>query len=141
MKDIELTETTSGVEINSEPEESFQARLEKLETETQNALRQSEQRIVLAELKVEAVRAGMIDLDGLKLLDTTNIHLTDGELVDGAELVGQLKRAKPWLFSVPSSSSTAKVPQSKPARQKMATDMTNDEYRAARAEIIKRSML
>jgi len=83
----------------------------------------------------------MIDLDGLQFLDMKRAHLAeDGSVADGAELINQLKHAKPWLFATPSSSSVAKVPLSSPNRQKLAKDMSDAEYRVARANIIKRSV-
>ena len=95
-------------------------------------------RVLRAELKVEAVRAGIVDLDGLKLLDLKKVELTsEGELANAAELMAQLRRAKPWLFGGTSSSSPASPPPAQPPRQKLATEMTDDEYRAARAAILK----
>jgi hypothetical protein len=83
------------------------------------------------------VRAGIVDLDGLKLLDLENVELTsDGELANAAELIVQLRRAKPWLFGGASSSSQASPPPAQPLRQKLATEMTDDEYRSGRAAIL-----
>jgi hypothetical protein len=111
--------------------EAAEHRLAELEQETSA-------RVLRAELKVEAVRAGIVDLDGLKLFDLKGVELTsEGELANSAELMAQLKRAKPWLFGASSSSSPASPPPAQPPRQKLATDMTDDEYRAARAAILK----
>jgi hypothetical protein len=100
--------------------------------------REARARVVRAELKVEAVRAGIVDLDGLKLLDLKDVELTsDGELANAGELMVQLKRAKPWLFGGTSSSSRTHPPPAQPLRQKLANEMTDDEYRAARAAILK----
>ena len=111
-----------------------------MERENQDIRQDAESRVVQAEMKIEAMRAGMVDLDGLKFLDLTQARLEDtGGVAGGRELIGQLKRAKPWLFAVPSSSSVARVPPSRPARVKLATEMTDEEYRIARASIIKRS--
>lgn len=56
--------------------------------DTQAALVEAlQQRLVRAELKAEAVRAGMIDLDGLKLLDISAARLTDaGEEIGRAHV-------------------------------------------------------
>ena len=130
---------SSGVEPRLEPDHGLQERVNGLESENQQILRQTEQRVILAELKVEAIRAGIVDLDGLTFLDLSRTHLDEhGVLAEGASLIMQLKRAKPWLF-VASSSSTAHVPLSKPGGQKLATEMTAEEYRIARANIIRRS--
>ncbi len=114
-------------------------RAEALERQLTEVQRQTEARIVHAELKAEAVRAGIVDPDGLKLLDTTNVKLNSNGEVDGAGgLIADLKKAKPWLFGVHSSSSTSAVPPAAPPTPKLATQMTEDEWRAARAALIKR---
>jgi hypothetical protein len=92
-----------------------------------------------AELKAEAVRAGMVDLDGLKLIDLDGLKLGGYGKVEGAGMaMSRLKRTKPWLFAHPSSSSPAVPPPSTPPRQKLATEMSEDEWRVARAELLKR---
>jgi|SRR5580658_10774850 hypothetical protein len=142
MKDTPLTELPSDTEPQEGPDDDLRARIDRLETEGKEVHRRTERRIILAELKVEAMRAGMIDLDCLTFVDLTKVHLgEDGDVAGGAELIGQLKHSKPWLFVPPSSSSVARVPLSRPVRQKLATEMTNEEYRIARANIIKRSAL
>jgi hypothetical protein len=100
---------------------------------------QSQSRLIHAELKTEAVRAGMVDLDGLKLIDASTVTLNEaGEVAGGAALMMQLRRSKPWLFGGSSSSSSAAAPPSRPPSAKLATEMTYDEWRAARAELLKR---
>jgi hypothetical protein len=142
MKDNPLTEPPSDSEFQEGPDDDIRARIDKLEAESKEVNRRTERRIILAELKVEAMRAGMVDLDGLTFVDLTKVHLEeDGNVAGGTELISQLKHSKPWLFVPPSSSSVARVPLSKPVRQKLATEMTNEEYRIARANIIKRSAL
>jgi hypothetical protein len=51
-----------------------------------------------------------------------------------------LRKSKPWLFAAaapPSSSNPTSPPPATPTKQKMATEMTEAEYRAARAAIVK----
>ncbi len=140
MKDLQLTEKSSDLISLDDPVEVLRERLDQMERENQDIRQDAESRVVQAEMKIEAMRAGMVDLDGLKFLDLTQARLEDtGGVAGGRELIGQLKRAKPWLFAVPSSSSVARVPPSRPARVKLATEMTDEEYRIARASIIKRS--
>jgi len=52
--------------------------------------------------------------------------------------VTQLRQDKPWLFGERSSSSTAPVPATAKPVQKMATEMSLEEWRRARAELIRR---
>jgi hypothetical protein len=93
-------------------------------------------RLVAANLRTEAVRAGMIDLDGLKLIDLSGVRLgADDRVIGGRKLMDDLRRNKPWLFVVTSSSSAAVAPVSQPARKKTALEMTDEEYAAARTAV------
>jgi hypothetical protein len=95
-------------------------------------------RLIAANLRTEAVRAGMIDLDGLKLVDLTGVRLDDNDKVLGGRgIMADLRRNKPWLFGAASTSSAAVAPASQPVRQKTAMDMTDDEYAAARTAVTK----
>lgn len=99
----------------------------------------AEKRVIRAELKAEALKAGMIDLDGLQLADLSGVKLDDkGEVVGGAEAIEALKKAKPYLFGAASTSSTKTTPP-KPgdSQGKKATEMTPEEYKAARAAALK----
>ena len=97
-------------------------------------------RLIRAELKAEAVRAGMVDLDGLKLIDIAHLKLDDdGNVAGAAELMRQLRRAKPWLFGGASTSSAASAPPTTPPRPKLATEMTDSEWQSARTELLKRA--
>jgi hypothetical protein len=116
----------------------LRTRAESLERKLEEMQQQSNARLIQSELKVEAVRLGMVDLDGLKLLDLSTAKLTeDGEVEGAAQLMLQLKKAKPWLFGVMSSSSPVSAPPAQPLRQKLATEMTDAEYRIARAAVLK----
>lgn len=96
----------------------------------------AEQRIIRAEMKAAALKAGMVDLDGLKLADLSKIKLTaDGEVEGADALMEELKKAKPYLFGAPSSSSTTQPPPKTPPEKKLAKDMTDAEYTAAKAAL------
>lgn len=133
-----MSDDTVVPEASDDPLSDLQARAEALERQLTDVQKLAEARLIKAELKAEALRAGMIDLDGLKLIDASKVKLTtDGE-VDGAqELMLHLKRAKPWLFGGASSSSASIPPPAHPPRQKLATEMTDVEYRAAREAILR----
>ena len=112
--------------------------VEQLQQELRRTEQLAKERVMHAELKTEAVRAGIVDLDGLKLLDATQAEFTsEGQLANAAELVAQLKHNKPWLFSTTSSSSTANPPPAQSPRHKMAIDMTDQEYKEARAAVLR----
>jgi type IV secretory pathway VirB10-like protein len=88
-------------------------------------------RIVRAELKAEAIKAGMVDLDGLKLADLSKVTLEEDGTVKGAEeLMKALKEAKPWLFGTPGTSGTGTPPPPRDPASKNAKDMTEAEYQA-----------
>jgi hypothetical protein len=120
--------------------ESLRARAAQLEQEMRAMGERAHANLIRAELKAEALRAGLIDLDGLKLIDTAALSITETGDVDGAAaLVQHFKRAKPWLFAAASSAVIASPPPSQPPRQKAALDMSHDEYRTARAALLRRS--
>ena len=131
--------TTEAETTGNDPLTELRARADALEQLLGDVRKEAETRLMRAELKAEAIRAGMVDLDGLKLLDQSAIKLTPSGDVDGiGPLMAQLKRDKPWLFVGASSSSPLTPPPAQPPRQKRATEMTDAEYRAARAELLKR---
>lgn len=116
-----------------------QARADALEAQLRTLQRDTEQRLIHAELKAEALRAGMLDLDGLKLLDLSAAKLTTtGEVEGAAALMARMRQEKPWLFLHASSSPTATPPQAATVAARHAMTMTEAEYRTARAELIKR---
>ncbi|MBV9784789.1 MAG: hypothetical protein JO264_13350 [Acidisphaera sp.] len=130
------TETDPPVERSVE---ELRAHAEALERQLREASEAAHTRLVRAELKAEALRAGMVDLDGLKLLDLSSVKLNEAGEVDGAAaLMSELKGRKPWLFGGASSSSRAAPPPSQPPKAKLATEMSVDEWRAARADMLRR---
>lgn len=95
-------------------------------------------KLVQAELRTAAARAGMIDLDGVKLVDASQLKLNaDAVLESAGAIMSKLRQDKPWLFSR-NSSSPATVPRAEPAKPKTAMEMTTEEWRVARAELLRR---
>lgn len=99
----------------------------------------SNDRIIRAELKAAAVKAGMIDMDGLKLADLSTVKLNDkGELEGADALMEAMKTAKPYMFQASGTTTqTAPAPANTPPGVKLAKDMNPAEYAAAKAELIK----
>ncbi len=104
-----------------------EAELHKIEVKTVADLR-----IIRAELKAEAIKAGMIDMDGLKLIDTTAVTIDeDGEVKIPDGFFKAAKEAKPWLFgAVSSTSSTQEPPQKQQPGPKPASEWTPAERTA-----------
>lgn len=127
-----MTDDTNAPPNDAQRAAALEIRLAELEVTTRA-------QIIRAELKAEAVRAGIVDLDGLKLVDTATVTLNAaGEVEGAAALMGMLRRAKPWLFGGASSSSAAAAPPAQPPQVRKATDMTYAEWQAARKELLKR---
>lgn len=107
------------------------------------AIRQdAERRVMLAELKAAALEAGMVDADGVKLLDLGRVTIgADGgvQIPDG--FFEGARKAKPYLFAASGPArqgSTARVPAVQPPQARMATEMSFDEWQTARAELLRR---
>jgi hypothetical protein len=110
-----------------------------LEAELQETRDTADRRFIQSELKGEALRRGIIDLDGLKLVDPQGLKIGAAGDVQGVEaVVTKLQKDKPWLFSPGNSSSLAGVPASVPSGNKQAIDMSLAEWRAARADLLRR---
>lgn len=117
-------------------EEAAAKAKEEADTRISDASKQAEQRIIRAELKALAVKAGIVDLDGLKLVELSTVKLKDDGEVDGADaLIEGLKKAKPYLFAAPASSSTATPPSKDAPPEKRATEMSKEEYAAAKQKL------
>lgn len=137
---IDDQHVTGAGEAPGEEAVDWRARAEAAETELDAARRESEAQLKRAELKVEAVRAGMIDLDGLKLVDADQVTLDGkGGVSNAAAVIETVKRSKPWLFGAPSSSSSAAAPPADPPRTRHAREMTDAEWRAAREALLRRA--
>ena len=131
--DDNVPETRSNLAYDSQPDEQ-----QPLNEEIAMLRIDFQSRLITANLRTEAVRAGMIDLDGLKLIDLSEVRLDENDkVVGGRKIMADLRRTKPWLFGVVSTSSAATAPASQPVRQKTAMDMTEAEYTAARTAVTK----
>jgi hypothetical protein len=136
-----MSDSEIPVPLDPDPAAELRARAEMLERRLANAEQEAHARLVQVELKFEALRAGIVDLDGLKLLDPSDVETGEnGEVKNAADVITRLRRSKPWLFAGSSSSSSANPPPAQPPRQKLATEMSDAEYRAARAAILRHQL-
>ncbi|OYV38815.1 MAG: hypothetical protein B7Z81_04110 [Acidocella sp. 20-61-6] len=120
--------------------ENWQRRAELAEAALAETKSMATAKLIHAELKVEAIRAGMVDLDGLKLLDSSEFVLDrQGEVAGASGIVAGLKRAKPWLFGQGvSSSAAAHAPRPEAPRTRHANELSYDEWLTARAALLRR---
>lgn len=97
----------------------------------------AEQRIIRAELKAEAIKAGMVDIDGLKLADLSSVKIDEhGQVVGAEDLMKGLKESKPYLFKEATSTSSTSTPPAKdPPKPFDARKATNDELKAKAREM------
>jgi len=97
-----------------------------------DATRAAETRIIHAELKAEAQRAGLLDADDLTLADASQLRVNEeGEVAGVVELVKALKQAKPYLFARNASTSqAAPAPGKSVAKAFDARHATSEELAA-----------
>jgi hypothetical protein len=91
-------------------------------------------RLMRAELKAEAIKAGLADLEYLKLADISKLKLNDAGDIEGAEaFFVKLKADKPHFFADKSNTSNPLNPPKPDDKSvKKAVDMTDAEYAALR---------
>lgn len=137
----------------AEDKAKFERDMAALRTESENArtaavaeaAKKADQRLIRIEMKAALKEAGCKDVeDGLKLIDGSAITVSEaGDVTGVKEAIDQLKASKAYLFegaASSSTSSTAKAPDPKDPAPKKATEMTDEEYRAARAAYTKTSI-
>lgn len=99
------------------------------------------ERLIRAELRAAAKDAGMVDTDGLRLLDTSSVTLAaDGSVVIPDKFFDTARAAKPYLFKATgadagTTSGTAKEPPAATPSAKRVGDMTPAERTAAAAAL------
>ena len=127
------TRAAEAERIAKEATDKAKADLEAAENKVKEAATAAEQRIIRAEMKAAAIKAGMVDLDGLKLADLSSVKLNEAGEVEGAdELMTKLKEAKPYLFASNQSTSNPgqKPPKKDDSKPKTAKEMTPEEWKA-----------
>lgn len=129
------TKLDAEAKARADAETAAQQKIKDAETKANEVTTKAQERAVNADLKIAAKDLGAHDAaDVLALLDRSKIKLDDnGEIANAAELVAELKAAKPHLFGngVSSTSSTTQPPPKKTPEAKKVSDMTDDEFSAA----------
>lgn len=108
---------------------------DKIAAEKQAAQKAIEDRTIHAELRVAAIKAGMVDLDGLKLADMSALKVAENGEVEGVDaLMATLKESKPYLFGSTAVGTSNPTPAPKPKQpgNKPALEMSDAEYKEKR---------
>jgi hypothetical protein len=71
-----MSEEAEPAGSETDPVAELRARAEAAERRLEETTQEARTRVLQAELKVEAIRAGIVDLDGLKLLDLKDVRFT-----------------------------------------------------------------
>ena len=133
-----MSEGEPGLGGEEDAFRALKAHADSLERQLHEAEARSVMQLRQAELRAEAMRAGIVDIDGLRLLDPESVAGGRDAAPAASDVIGKLRRDKPWLFGGSHSSSAGTPPSAAPVRRRLATDMTIEEWRAARAELLRR---
>lgn len=96
-------------------------------------------RTIAVEVKAALRAEGIVDLDAIKLLDTSGLKVdANGEVVGLAELVEKAKTDKPYLFKAPTTTTTYQPPRPGVPAPKTAKEMSAEEYSAELARLTRR---
>lgn len=87
------------------------------------------QRLIRAELKAAAIKAGIVDLDGLAFVDYEKLKLKDDGTIEGAdEQLAALKEKKPYLFGTQGTTTGPKPPSPSDPKVVDVRKMSTAEY-------------
>ena len=108
---------------------------------------ESNGRLIRSELQLRALQNGIVDIDALRLLDTSAISIgADGAVIGAHEALEQFRSAKPYLFEQGRSgpgyvttSSAQRAPAPAQAQAVDARNLTRDQWQAERARLLSRS--
>lgn len=105
---------------------------QKITEATTPATTAANNRIIKAEMKAEAVKLGLTDMDDLQLVDISAVTIKDDGTVEGlTEALNKFKEAKPHKFGQASSSHTDPPPRREDGPPKKVGEMTPEERKAA----------
>lgn len=95
----------------------------------------ADQRIMRAELRAHAIKAGIVDVDGLQLADLSGVKIKDDGTIEGAEAtIEALKKSKPYLFAS-STSNPANPPKPDDKTAKKFSELTEAEQKREYAKL------
>lgn len=129
--------------LRAETEKKATERAEKLLDRRLAELEEANRsRLVKAELKAHALRAGVIDFDDLYTIlgkDLSKVEFDDeGDVKNAAEIISDLKARKPHFFAGVSTSSAERAPATRMDQrvEKPALTMSDEEFERSLARLI-----
>lgn len=112
---------------------------QKIEAAKGELLTVADTRAINAEVRAVLRAEGFVDLDAMKLLDTSKLKLNDNGEVEGLdEFVTKAKTDKAYLFAPVNTSNPLRPPVPRAPTEKQAKDMTQAEYDAQLASLTRR---
>ena len=108
---------------------------------------ESDARLIRAELKVAAIKSGIIDVDALRLIDTEGLTIgTDGSIEGADHAIAALRTSKPYLFADGRPNIQATFTTSQPRRPPApiqpdpvdARTLSREQWQAERAKVLSR---
>lgn len=136
----QLREENKTRRIETKELKELTDKLKQQVTSLEDQYKENSINLVKQSLKTEALKANILDVDVVKLLeskDTESIKIVDGVAVGAGEVINQLKISRPHLFSTKAKSTSGNYSFSAPANNeklKSALDMTAEEYAAYKRE-------
>ena len=108
---------------------------------------ENDMRLIKAELRVAAMRSGIIDVDALRLIDAGDLVVgPDGSIEGADDAVLALKTAKPYLFDGSRQGAPVLMTTSQPRRPPTpaqpdivnARTLSREQWQAERARVLSR---
>lgn len=141
-KDIKMQDTFSREYV-----ESLRRENAKYRTESKQLRDDLQKTLIRSELKTSALSAGILDLDALKMFDTSKLSISaEGDVVGIDSLVSEMRSNKPYLFkqaldnlsenkkteekieAKKQTSSATKAPVGASAKPRTAKDLSKEEF-------------
>jgi len=96
-------------------------------------------RLIRSELKAAVLKAGIVDMDAVKMFDISSLEVNeDGDVVGIDDLIDEMREAKDYLFNKEAKDTTSnkKTPgDATSPKSKSALDMSDDEFIAGAKEL------
>lgn len=143
-----LSELQAKIDQAEQDKLKEQGEFKKLYEGEQQKLAALHKQLLRQEIKVQAQKEGLIDLDLAELISGESVKINEAGQVAGAETaVSAFKALKPHLFQAPASAAPAprstsagnEPPVRAPGENKRVTDLSPEEYKKSKAEFLKSS--